>query len=144
MTETVEFLGERFSIAERVAALPLMRFAKVARSGTQASDMEGLAALYDLLEQCVHPDDWDRFQAHAERQRADGEQLLTVVQEVFALLAERPTGRSTASSDGPQIIEPSSMDDSSSPGMEVVRRLNEQGRPDLALLVRKRQESLSA
>lgn len=144
MTETFGFLGEQFHVAEKVAALPLMRFAKIAKAGVDADDLDGLAAMYDLLEQCLHPDDWGRFQAHADKTRADGDELLKVVQDVFAVLAERPTGRSSDSSDGPRIIEPNSTGVSSSPGTDrVIRRLNDQGRPDLALLVRRRAESLT-
>lgn len=138
---TVDFLGEQFKVADKVGALPLMRFAKVARAGVDAGELEGLAAMYDLLGQVIHPDDWSRFEDHADKEHADGDQLLALVQEVFALMAARPTGRSSDSSDGPQTIEPSSTDDSSSP---VISRMNERGRPDLALLVRKRQESLTA
>lgn len=137
----VDFLGEQFKVADKVGALPLMRFAKVARAGVDASELEGLAAMYDLLGQVIHPDDWSRFEDHADRVHADGDQLLGLVQEVFALMAARPTGRSSDSSDGPQTIEPSSTGDSSSP---VISRLNDQGRPDLALLVRRHQESLTA
>ena len=145
--ETVEFLGVDFRIADKVAALPIMRFAKVAKAGVDASELDGMAALYDLLEQVIHPDDWQKFERHADQQRADGEQLLGVVQGVFELLAARPTGRSSDSSDGPRTIEPSSTADSSSPDTgttRVIGRFNDQGRPDLALLVRKRQDSLTA
>jgi len=145
MTETIPFLGEDFHVAESVGAMPLMRFAKIAKSGTGTGDMDGLAAIYDLLEQCIHPDDWGRFQAHADKVRASGDQLLDMVREVFTVLAGRPTGRSSDSSDGPLVIEPNSTDDSSSPDTDrVIRRLNDQGRPDLALLVRRREESLIA
>lgn len=141
MSDTVEFLGESFRVADRVGALPIMRFAKAAKSGADANDMDGLVALYDLLAQVIDPADWPRFEAHADAQHADGADLLKVVQEALALVAGRPTGRSSDSSGGPRIIEPSSTDGSSSP---VIHRFNQQGRPDLALLVRKRQESLSA
>jgi hypothetical protein len=144
MSETVEFCGVQFRIAEKVAALPLMRFAKVAKAGVDATELDGMAAMYDLLEQVIHPDDWAKFERHADHERADGEQLLEVVQAVFVLLADRPTGRSSDSSDGPRTIEPSSTADSSSPGSSVIARLNGSGRPDLALLVRKREESLTA
>ena len=138
---TVGFLGEQFKVADKVGALPLMRFAKVATSGVDANEMAGLAAVYDLLGQVIHDDDWDRFENHADREHADGDQLLGLVQEVFALLAARPTGRPSDSSVGPQTIEPRSTAGSSSP---VIDRLNTNGRPDLALLVRKRQESMTA
>lgn len=141
MTETVTLRGEQFTVASEVGSLALMRFAKLAQSGVDALDLAGLAALYDLLEQCIDPDDWSAFCDHANRHRVTGDDLLVVVQEVFALLAARPTLRPSVSSDGPRIIEPTSTVDSSSP---VIARLNDQGRPDLALIVRKREESLTA
>lgn len=145
MTETVEFFGEDFHIAERIGAMPFMRFAKVAKAGTDANDLDGLAAIFDLLAECIHPDDWPLFQKHADKEKATGDQLLGFVRAVLGVVAARPTGRSSDSSDGPRIIEPSSTDDSSSPATDrVVQRLNDRGRPDLALIVRKRQESLSA
>lgn len=140
-TETVALAGERFHIAERIGGLPIMRFAKAARQGVDSDDMAGMAALYDLLEQCIHPDDWARFEAHADRERADGEQLVQVVAEVLQLVAARPTGRSSDSSAGPPTTGPSSTGRSSE---RVIRRYEDKGRPDLALMVLKRQESLDA
>lgn len=144
MTDTVEFLGDQFRVAERVSSLAVMHFAKVANSGVDTLDLAGLAAMYDLLEQCIHPDDWSTFEAHCNRHRADGEQLFDLVQRMFLVLAARPTGRPSDSSAGPRTIEPSSTADSSSPAIAVIERLNAQQRPDLALLVRKRQESLAS
>lgn len=147
VTETVEWLGEQFHVADRVSSLTVMRFAKLAKSNIDVAQMEGLAAMYDLLEQCVHPDDWARFEAHADDQRADGEQLLAVVKQVFAVIAARPTRRSSDSSGGPRTIEPNSTDDSSLPDTgpdRAIIRLNDQGRPDLARVIRLRQESLTA
>ena len=138
---TVDFLGESFRVADRVGALPLMRFAKLAKSGLDADEMDGLVAVYDLLGQVIHAEDWARFEEHADREHAGGEELLEFVASALAVVSAHPIGRSSDASVGPRITEPSSTDDSSSP---VISRLNEQGRPDLALLVRKRQESLSA
>lgn len=147
MTE-VAFLGEQFKVADKVGALAVMRFAKIAKAGVDASELDGMVAMYDLLGQLIHPDDWSRFEDFADTQHADGDQLLELVQEVFALIAARPSGRSSDSSDGPRTIEPSSTVVSSSPDTDpseaVISRLNSAGRPDLALLVRRRQESLTA
>lgn len=146
-TETVDFLGEEFHVAERIGAMPLMRYAKASKAGLDANGMDGLVAMYDLLRECIHPEDWARFEAHAGSQHARGPQFLHVVTEVIGIVAARPTGRSADSSDGPRIIEPSSTEGSSSldTGSErVIRRLNDKGRPDLALMVRERQEWLSA
>lgn len=150
MTGTVEFLGDTFAVTDRIGAMPLMRFAKIAQGGVDSNEMAGLAALYDLLEQCIAPDDWQRFQAHADRKRAQGDELLEVVKQVFSIVSERPTGQPSGSSDGLRTIEPNLPAASSSPVIDaserVIERLNAQGRPDLALLVRRKQqqESLSA
>lgn len=144
---TIEFEGATFEVADKVSALAFMRFAKVAKEGVDSDDMAGMVAMLEMLEQCIAPSDWQRFQKHADTVRADGEQLLKVVQDAFAVLAQRPTGRSSDSSAGPQNEGPSSTADSSSPdnvSNRVIGRLNAQGRPDLALMARKHQESLTA
>jgi hypothetical protein len=130
--ETFEFLGESFAVAERVSTLALMRFAKIASAGVDVDDMAGLAAMYDLLQQAVDPSDWARFESHADAQRVQSDDLLAVIQEVLPIIAARPTGRPSDSSDGrPRTSEPSA-DDSSS---QVIARLEQRGRPDLALMV---------
>jgi hypothetical protein len=132
VVQSVEFLGERFQIAEQVSTLALMRFAKVASAGVDANDMDGLAAMYDLLEQCIDPTQWHAFQAHADRKRAQADDLLELVREVMPRIAARPTGRPSDSSDGPSAPSEPSVGDSSS---RVIARLERQGRPDLALMV---------
>ena len=146
-TESVEFFGESFHVAERVGLMPLMRFATAAQSGIDANEMEALAAMHGLLQQCIHPADLRRFERHASEAHADGDELMEFVAKVMAVVGARPTGRSSDSSDGPRVIEPSSTIVSSSPDTgpaRVIQMFNEQGRPDLALLVRRRQESLPA
>lgn len=155
-TETVEWYGERFHVAERVGMMPMMRYAAFTkrqmqrqRNGhepTGEDEIEALASSYELLERCLHPNDWERFEEHASAVGADLEELMEFVGQVMVVVANRPTGRSSDSSDGPRTIEPSSPDASSSPdtGAEnVVAMFNDRGRADLALLVRRRQESLT-
>lgn len=143
-TEVVNLLGADFHIAEKVGLMPVMRFATVAQSGVDANEMEALAAMHELLRQCIHPEEWGRFQKHATDVAADGDQLMECVSAVMVIVGARPTGRSSDSSGGPRIIEPSSEVVSSSPATDrVVEKFNANGRPDLALLVRKREESLT-
>lgn len=123
-------------MADAVGLMPLMRFAKVAKSGVDSDDMDGLVAMYDLLEQCIAPQDWGRFQAHADKVRADGEMLMGVVADVMGRLASRPTRRSSPSSDGPTSTGTSSTDDSYS---RVMRRY--EGRPDIHLMLMDAQAS---
>lgn len=82
----VAFGGETFRTAESIGLMALMRFAYVAKTGTDANDLSGLVAMYELLEQCIHEDDWDRFQATALRTKAKGDELMGVVREVIAIL----------------------------------------------------------
>jgi hypothetical protein len=157
MVASVEFLGAEFAIADKVGLMPLLRFAHAAKSGLDSADVEGMAALYDMLQQCIveravyvrdgrpidKPDEiddgvtvlggWPEFEAHATKAKADDEDLIKLVQRVMALLAERPTLQPSGYSDGPPSIAPMSEGDSSS--LAVVHRLRSQGRPDLALAV---------
>lgn len=134
----VSFCGETFALAERMSDLALMRFGRMASDGVDAESMEGLGAIYDLMEQAIDPSDWKRFQRVADRHRASTEQLMEVLGVAIAHSLGRPTGRPSDSSDGPSATEDSSTAASSSP---VIARLEEQGRPDLALFVTRAQES---
>lgn len=135
---TIEYAGERFALADRIGLMPLMRFAHLARAGVDSDDMEGLDAMYALLKQCFTDEAWSKFEAAAERTRADGEELMGVVKQAIEAIAARPTGRPSDSSGGPASTSTSSADDSSSP---VIDRLERRGRPDLALIVAQAQES---
>lgn len=138
MPNGIEFGGDTFDTAERIGLMPMMRFAKVANEGIDSNTLQGLAAMYDLLEQCIAPHDWSRFQKVADRTHADGEELMAVVGKVFEVLSARPTSRPSVSSDGPSTTSTPSTAGSSSP---VVARLEREGRPDLALLVSQAQAS---
>lgn len=131
-TERFDFLGRSFGVAERVSTLALMRFAKAASGGVESDDMAGLAAMYDLLQQLVEPSEWAVFEAHADAQRAQPDDVLAVIQEVLPLIAGRPTGPPSDSSDGRQTKSVHSVGGSSSP---VIAHLQAKGRPDLALMV---------
>jgi hypothetical protein len=133
--ETVDFMGEQFAIADKVGLMPLLKFARAARSGLDSADVEGMAAMLDMLEQCIADDEWTRFETHATKTRADDDDLMQVIKDVTSQLSARPTSRPSVSSDGPPSIVTTSEENSSS--LEVVRRLNSgpHPRPDLAMAV---------
>lgn len=140
MGDVISFAGEEFHVAERIGLMPLMRFAHLASAGVDSEDMEALAAMYDLLEQCVANGEWQRFQRAATRTRADGEALMKVVQDAIAVLSERPTGRPSDSSDGPTTTRPKSAigqvsSESRDDYLAVVKEWEDKGRPDTALMV---------
>ena len=108
MSLTVEFCGEHFALSDAIGLMPLLKFAKVAKDGTKSNDMDGLAAMYDLLEQCFIPASWERFQQVATEKRADADTLLAVIPKAIEAITNRPTSRPSDSSDGPVTTSTSS------------------------------------
>jgi hypothetical protein len=155
---TVELRGERFRVRdEGVSLLALMKFATLAkrqaakRDAGEASggdDMEGLAALYALLVSCIHGDDWQAFEDHANTVGAQSEDLMHVVTDAVQAAAARPTQLLSGSPDGQPTTGPSSAGTSSARGssvrqgdVRVQADLEQRGRPDLALVVKRAREA---
>jgi hypothetical protein len=142
-TNSIEFMGERFGLAESIALMPLLKFAHSAKSGLNSDDMEGLNAMYLLIRSCIDrsqvqavdpetgepqfdeaggpvwaaPSQWDRFENHAIETNADGDDLSELISRAIAVIAARPRKRRGASSaSSPQTSE-SSRGSSSSPGI---------------------------
>lgn len=139
------FKGEQFAVTFPVPPMALMEFAHIAVGDVDSNDMEGLNAMYELLESVIEPEEWQRFKRHAKKTRAVDEDLMGLVRRVIRGETDRPTVRPSDSSDGPVVTEPRSEfeQDSSEPAdltMRVVRRLEAEGRPDKALLVLKTAE----
>jgi hypothetical protein len=124
--DLLTFCGEQFRPVEQFGQMALLEFAKQAQNDVDSNDMAGLAAMYDLLEASIHPDDWARFKKVAKQKAASGAALLDVVGQVISREADRPTSRPSDSSDGPSTTEPSS---SSTPADRAIAR--EAGRPDV-------------
>jgi hypothetical protein len=117
--------------------MPLLRFAKLAEAGADTQDMEALAAMYDLIQQCVAEDEWMRFQSHATKVKAGDAEFMEFVRTAMEVMSKkRPTTRSSDSSDGPRRMSTKSTDDLPS---RVATRLD--GRPDLQLAVLSAAES---
>lgn len=136
--DTVEFMGDRFRMSNRVGLMPLMKFAITAKQGVNSDDLEGLAAMYALIRDCIDttkpqvqaidpesglprfddhgqpvtedagPSEWDRFERHAIEQKAEADDLFGVVTAVIQRLSARPTRRPGDSSAGPQSTSGSS------------------------------------
>jgi hypothetical protein len=151
---TVALAGKRFPVREQgVSLLALMKFAVIAKSGKTSDDMEGLAALYTLLRTCIADDAWEAFEDHANHVGADGEALMQVVTDAVTAAAARPTQPPSPSPGGPSTTGPSSAAGSSSAASSpsavrqgdprVQQRLEDQGRPDLALVVKRARQAAS-
>lgn len=122
----IEFLGEWFRLADGVALMPLLAFANASKSGLDSDDMEGMAALYALIRDVVDqtreqvtdergqlvfeadgetpkwagPSEWQRFEQHAIKERADGDDLMEFVGRAMSVMSARPRKRREISSDG--------------------------------------------
>jgi len=103
-----------FRLADRVGIMPLMQFARVARRGARANDMDAMDAMLSFIEQAIHPDDWDEFVDFTNHTRADTEELLSFVREAISVISARPTQPRSSSRGGSRTTVASSQDVSSS------------------------------
>jgi hypothetical protein len=117
--DTVEVLGDRYFIGDKVGLMPLMKFAHTAKRGVDADDMEGMAAMYELLQDCIAKHDWDRFEQDMTAKKADGQDLFSVIGEVIEILSARPTRQRSGSSSGRSTTTASSTGPSSAAGHRV-------------------------
>jgi hypothetical protein len=105
---SLEFLGELFRLGESIGLMPLMKFAHAANSGLDSDDMAGLAALYSLVRDTIHPDDWDRFERLAIEKHAEGDEIFEFVGKAIASISARPSQRRSVSSNGAPPTSPNS------------------------------------
>jgi hypothetical protein len=139
----VEFMGQRFRLAERIGLMPMLAFANASKQGLDSDDMDGLAAMYALIRDVVDqtrvqktdpgtgepladeagepewegPSQWQLFEKHAIDTQADGDDLMEFVSAAMAVVASRPRKRREPSSGSSPRTSEKSKDVSSSPGM---------------------------
>lgn len=136
----VEFMGERFGLAEKIGLMPMLAFANASKKGLDSDDMEGLAAMYALIRDVVDqtreqetdadgsprfdasgdpvwvgPSEWMRFEQHAYATQADGEELMDFVSRAMAVVAARPRKPREISSGSSRPTSETSKHASSSP-----------------------------
>jgi hypothetical protein len=128
---TVEWKGETFRIAEEVGVMSRIWFGKLASEGADSDELDGLAAISDMLEDSLADGEYERFRAHARKVKASTTDLLHLCRDTMEAIAERPTVRPSDSSDGP---EPESETSSDTPLGRVLARIPAT-RPDLRLVV---------
>jgi hypothetical protein len=95
---TSELAGEEFRLAQDVGIMPLMEWA--ASSDVDVSSVDGLRAVYYVLQDVVHEDEWARFRKHARDNKVESTELLNFANGALEALAGRPTEESSGSSDG--------------------------------------------
>jgi hypothetical protein len=97
--QRVPFKDELFLVDMDQGLMPLMEWS-VANDSENPEMGPQLAALFYLLQDVVHPDDWDRFRRHARKTRAKTEDYLKFQNAAAEVITATPTGEPEASSDG--------------------------------------------
>lgn len=150
----IEFMGAYFKMTDRIGLMPLLKFAHASSKGLDSTDMEGLAALYSMIHDCIDheqpmeervnpvtgkvemmpsgPSEWNRFEAHAIEMKAEADDLMSLVQRVIEAVAARPTRRPGDSSAGPQQTSVNSKASSSSRVSQALEMGGMQSVGDLA------------
>lgn len=138
---SVEFFGESFGLnPPDDYQWAMLEFAEAAQAGVDGGTMEGLAAAMSMLKAAIREEQWARFRSLARKNKARfDEHLLPVIVAAFRQETPHPTERPSDSSDGPASTPPSSEAASSSAlpegAAKVIRKLESEGRPDMALMV---------
>lgn len=137
--ETAKFKGESFRLNADVSDWDTMEFLSAMRAASAGAEdafrPDELVTVHDYAIALVHDDDRVRFRAHARTAKASIEDLLEFILGKPEVDAERPTERSSDSSDGPTATAPTSdvnSGDKDSPpsGLQLIRT-----RPDLAVFL---------
>jgi hypothetical protein len=131
--EVIIFAGRPFKVAEKFGLMPLIKLGYLSKKGLDTADEDALAAMYDVIRQAIHADDWDAFCDHAADVHADEDELMACVQQAVQVISGRPTRRPSDSSDGPSPTGTSSSGALSSPASLTPRQA--QAREHLRLLL---------
>jgi hypothetical protein len=120
--DTIEMMGRKFRVADKVGLMPLLKFASASEMRT--SDPRALSAIYSMLKNCIYegvpgcgacatcragdeencksydPGDWGEFERHAIDAKAEADDLMPVVSQVMEIISGRPTELPAGSSAG--------------------------------------------
>ncbi len=96
---TVPLKGQEFRLAEDVGVMPLMEWV-VAADGKDGENAKSLVAVYHVLQDTVHEDDWDEFRQHSRETKCKAEDFGNFINAALEALAGRPTEEPSGSSNG--------------------------------------------
>jgi hypothetical protein len=82
--------GKLFKVDTEQGLMPLMEWA-AANDSTDPQNGPQLAALFYLLRDIVHPDDWDEFRLHAKNSKAKGDDFVKFQEAAAEVIAAVPT-----------------------------------------------------
>lgn len=96
-----EIDGVPFTGDGSVSVLDLSEFARLAASGMDTDDPSAGAILADIYLALLGDKEYQRFRNHCRRNGTDGENLMKIIGDLASEDSDRPTSRSSDSSDGP-------------------------------------------
>lgn len=111
--------GKRYRLADEIGAMPLLMWASVSEMSTE--DNGALAAIYNMLGDCIHEDHWNQFRWDAIKSKAQTEELLDVITGALEILTANPTESSSSASAGSAPTSAASKAGSSSPRARASR-----------------------
>jgi hypothetical protein len=82
--------GKLFKVDTEQGLMPLMEWA-AANDSTDPQNGPQLAALFYMLRDIVHPDDWDEFRVHAKLHKAKGQDFVKFQNAATEVIAAVPT-----------------------------------------------------
>lgn len=136
------YFGTLIRVNPELSGLSLLEvLAAVAEFDEETPTKAVVQAIDDLRAVAIHEGDIDVFRKLFKANRQSLDDLIDMAKALLEAVTEVPTEQPSGSSSGLTSTEQSSVVVSSSP---VVTRLEQQGRPDLALVVIQAQEHLSA
>jgi hypothetical protein len=104
----IEAFGNRYEVARKIAAMPMLKFSKLAAKGMGTADAESGAAMYDVLRAMFTREAWARFEDDATEAGADNDELFAVVAKAIELISGFPTSQPSVSEPSPSNITVSS------------------------------------
>lgn len=131
-----DWLGKTFRSSPTLGELDYVDFMAGA-AALDVNDPVSLAVVKDFARSCVHPDDFAEFWRLARANRQGSVDIFKVCTAIVEAVTDRPTVQPSGSSDGLPSTPPSSEGGES---LQVQREFEEQGRADLALMVKRQRE----
>lgn len=88
--------GRWFRLSDSIGLMPLMEWA-ASREDVDASNASTLVSFYRILQDIVHPDDWQAFKTYTREHKCNDEEFITFQNAALEALAARPTREPAAS-----------------------------------------------
>jgi hypothetical protein len=138
--DTFGYFGATLRLNPELVDADLLDFLEAGQA-LDETDPKAAVMVKDFLRNCVHPEDFDQFWATGKKHRQSIEDRMKLADKLISSAADRPTGQPSVSSPGLDTTAPKSEDDFS---WRVQRRLEAEGRPDLAVAVVRKREAEQA